>query len=791
MIAGAALAVAAGAVVLGARGASAGQPVPPPAGALVVGTAGPDCPSPSYSTIQSAVDAAGAGATIYVCAGTYQETLTIAKPLVLDGAQYDVDARGRGGSVETVLTGGGITYAAGATSGTVNGFTLEDYSGTAAPVVAEGVGAGWQFVNDVVDVSHGGIALDTDGAVNPLTSRITNDLFVQATPSAALTGDAGVAVAVTGGTAANVVIAYNSFENLSGPDAAITTPGTGACGAALDSTNFSESDWVVQNTMVEDGASFTDPTYGPGFVDESFLDLQCSQSAHVRGNTVTVTDAGDAHAKTAIDLTGGNWSTVVQVNSLHGDGTGAAAGIDVNSLDHPAGTGVEVLTNVVSGWRDGIDVESGGSFIVDSNTVSSSAVDGIAVQSTSTGGGSLTDDAVSGSATADCFDATTGAATASTADSWVGDGGATSSPAGLCAVFAAPTITSPASLTGRLGSPVSFTVTSTGYPTAALAVSPLPAGLTFTDGHDGTGTITGAPLGAVGTHKVTIRAQNTTGTTPNGAKQILVLEIDKAPAITSAASRNAVPGSAFSFSVTTSGYPHPALRETGALPPGVTFSDTGTGKAVLSGTPTGPLPSVTWPVTITATNSAGTSTQSFLLTTAQVPQFTSPMKAAAVVGVPFSYTIRTSSYLTPALAESGALPAGILFTDNHDGTATISGTAAIGSPRLSGLTITATTVSGTTSRYFALATDTVPAFTSAPGASAAVGKAFSFVVKTSGVPAPRISESGALPAGVTFLNGTGKATLTGTPTASGSWPVTFTATSAAGTVTQSFTLTVG
>jgi len=68
----------------------------------------------------------------------------------------------------------------------------------------------------------------------------------------------------------------------------------------------------------------------------------------------------------------------------------------------------------------------------------------------------------------------------------------------------------------------------------------------------------------------------------------------------------------------------------------------------------------------------------------------------------------------------------------------------------------------------------------------------SFTVTASGSPAPTISESGSLPPGVTFSdNGDGTGSLTGTPTASGSFPVTFTANNGVGVdATQSFTLTV-
>ena len=86
------------------------------------------------------------------------------------------------------------------------------------------------------------------------------------------------------------------------------------------------------------------------------------------------------------------------------------------------------------------------------------------------------------------------------------------------------------------------------------------------------------------------------------------------------------------------------------------------------------------------------------------------------------------------------------------------------------------------------------AITSAASATATAGSPFSFTVTTAGSPVPSLSETGALPSGVTFTdNGDGTATLTGTPAIGqqGSYPVAITATNGpANSVTQSFKLTV-
>ncbi len=83
--------------------------------------------------------------------------------------------------------------------------------------------------------------------------------------------------------------------------------------------------------------------------------------------------------------------------------------------------------------------------------------------------------------------------------------------------------------------------------------------------------------------------------------------------------------------------------------------------------------------------------------------------------------------------------------------------------------------------------DTLATITSANNATFTEGSSNSFSVKGAGTPTPTITESGTLPAGVSFSGGV----LSGDPTVTGTFPITFTATNGIGNpATQSFTLTV-
>jgi hypothetical protein len=85
----------------------------------------------------------------------------------------------------------------------------------------------------------------------------------------------------------------------------------------------------------------------------------------------------------------------------------------------------------------------------------------------------------------------------------------------------------------------------------------------------------------------------------------------------------------------------------------------------------------------------------------------------------------------------------------------------------------------------------VPAITSADNVTFQVGAAGGFTILSSGSPTSALSESGALPNGIHYIdNGDGSAILTGTPTAGGTFNLTLSASNSAGNATQNFVLTV-
>jgi hypothetical protein len=338
----------------------------------------------------------------------------------------------------------------------------------------------------------------------------------------------------------------------------------------------------------------------------------------------------------------------------------------------------------------------------------------------------------------------------------------------------APAITSPNSTTFIVGQNNTFTVTATGTPTPSLSeTGALPNGVTF---NANTGVLSGNPTVA-GTFNITFTATN--GVSPN-AVQAFTLQVNQAPAITSPNSTTFIVGQNNTFTVTATGTPTPSLSETGALPNGVTFNaNTG----VLSGNPTAPG---TFNITFTATNGVSPdAVQAFTLQINQAPAITSPNSTTFIVGQNNTFTVTATGTPTPTLSETGALPNGVTFNAN---TGVLSGNPT--APGTFNITFTAANgVNPNAVQAFTLQVNQAPAITSPNNTTFIVGQNGSFTVTATGTPTPTLSETGALPNGVTFNANTG--VLSGTPTVPGIFNITFTATNGVSPdAVQAFTLTV-
>ena len=197
---------------------------------------------------------------------------------------------------------------------------------------------------------------------------------------------------------------------------------------------------------------------------------------------------------------------------------------------------------------------------------------------------------------------------------------------------------------------IPLTVPATPSPVTA---GPPRSGLTLHDTH---GVRRGAP--AAGTDSVTsltITATNTAG----GADQAFTLTVNEAPAFTSAASGTFTAGTSGTFTVAATGFPAAVTYAVtaGTLPSGLTLNAT---SGVISGTPAAGTGGVT-SLTITATNTTGSTDQSFTLTVNELPAFTSAASATFTAGTSGTFTVAATGFpaaVTYAVT-AGTLPSGL------------------------------------------------------------------------------------------------------------------------------------
>ena len=173
--------------------------------------------------------------------------------------------------------------------------------------------------------------------------------------------------------------------------------------------------------------------------------------------------------------------------------------------------------------------------------------------------------------------------------------------------------------------------------------------------------------------------------------------------------------------------------------------------------------------------------------TQTAPSITSASSTTFAVGAAGSFTVTATGSPTPSLSESGALPSGVTFTNNGNGTATLSGTPASGTNGTYSLTFTANNGVGTpATQNFTLTVNRGSRVHQRQQHNVYGGfTQGAFTVTATGSPTPSLSESGALPTGVTFTNngnGTGDAERdTDVRRAGGSYSLTFTASNGVGT----------
>ena len=217
----------------------------------------------------------------------------------------------------------------------------------------------------------------------------------------------------------------------------------------------------------------------------------------------------------------------------------------------------------------------------------------------------------------------------------------------------APTITSANSAGGTSGSPFSFQIIATDFPTS-YAASGLPAGLTI---NTMTGLISGtSTVVMTSMFPVMVTATNGSGTSPT---QTLTITITlAAPVVTSGAAASGTVASPFSYQITASNVPT-SFAATG-LPAGLSVN---TMTGLISGTP---ITNGTSNVMVSATNASGTGSKAVTVTIANQPP---PTASGFASNVAFNAT----GSIDLSVGLSGAFTSVAITTQPTKGTLVLNG----------------------------------------------------------------------------------------------------------------------
>ncbi len=368
-----------------------------------------------------------------------------------------------------------------------------------------------------------------------------------------------------------------------------------------------------------------------------------------------------------------------------------------------------------------------------------------------------------------------------------------------------PVIVNPGNQAGAEDESFSVTITASDPDTTipTFTGSGLPGWATFTDNGDGTTTISGTPGYAdAAITTVTITA-NDGLLTDDAVFDIAIAETNRPPAIDSIPDVVVAEGVPLLPVVVTAGDPDatiPALSATG-LPPWAAFVDNLDGTGTITGIP-GFTDAATHAVTVTADDGSLTHDAAFTLTVTNTnrPPVVAPMADQTVAETDAFVLIAsaTDPDLTVPFMNVAGLPGWASFTDNGDGTASVSGTPGYFDAGSSLITITATdggALSGVEALTLTVAdTNRPPVVDPISDQSTPEAAPFTLTITASDPDgtSPSLTAVG-LPAWVTLTdNGDGIATLAGTPgfTDAASHLITITANDGTLTDDESLTLTI-
>jgi hypothetical protein len=350
---------------------------------------------------------------------------------------------------------------------------------------------------------------------------------------------------------------------------------------------------------------------------------------------------------------------------------------------------------------------------------------------------------------------------------------------------AVPSITTQAPLAGgEVGVAYTLAFAATGgippY-TWSISAGAAPSGLTL---NTSTGSLTGTPT-AAGTFNFTVQVTDSARGTAN---KVFAISVVAAVKIAAATPPGGVTGVSYTqqFAATGGVTPYAWSIASGSIPAGLSLSTT---TGLLSGTPT-TVGTYTFTIAVTDQSGGKDSAAYTIAVVARVAPLSITTQAplpGGVVGVSYTQTFAATGGTSPYTwsVSTGALPTGLTLnasTGSLTGTPTAAGTFNFTLQVVDSAKAAAT-------QAFTITVTAALTITTATLPNGTVGSAYSqTLTATGGSGTLTWSSTGALPAGLTLSSA---GSLSGTPSAPGTFTFTVGVTGVGQTATHSFTITVG